>query len=104
MAWPSDETGLYPQKLGETRGVYVDLEPGRKVAWVWEETAGQGVPRLVSIFILPCGKDSEVCVQHCGFGAGPDARLLYHGFREGWEDALARLKTHLEAGKGRGKK
>lgn len=87
----------YPQGLGEVRGVFVDLQPGRKVAWLWEAQApGPGTPRLVSFFILPSGRSSEVSIQHCGFEPGPGAEPLFKGFKAGWTDALSRLKRHVE--------
>lgn len=92
------EPGVYPQALGRVRGVYVDLEPGRKVGWAWDAAGrSESVPRLVSFFIVPVRKDSEVTIQHCGFPGGPAAAPFYEGFSKGWEDMLTRLKRFLEA-------
>ena len=50
MIWPRGGRDGF----GERTGVYVDLEPARKVAWLWKAMKGEkGVPALTSVFILP---------------------------------------------------
>jgi len=82
------------------RGVFVDLEPSGKVAWLWDETSREkGVPPLVSFHIQKKGRRSEITLIHAGFRTSKTAAALKERFRAGWEDCLAKLKLHLECGK-----
>src|SRR3989338_8294171 len=71
MIWPvrRAKDGVRCPGFGERVGVFVDLEPARKVAWLWKPARGEkGVPALASIFILPArGGKSEVTLLHSGF-------------------------------------
>ena len=68
MVWPR-ELGF-----GERVGMFVDLEPARKVAWLWTPARGEkGVPSLTSIFVLPARGGSEVTLLHAGFPAAVKA-------------------------------
>jgi len=59
---------------GEREGCFVDLEAGRKVAWLWRTGSRKnGVPPLCSFFILPQRRGCEVTLLHAGFPA-PDGR------------------------------
>lgn len=89
---------LMPQrkKSLEATGVFVDLEPAQKVAWIWDErTRPKGLPALISFFIEEEGKGCRVTIIHAGFSR----RRLYEMYREKWEDALAKLKLYLESGR-----
>ncbi len=101
MVWPKDKkrTGGLPRRLGEMEAVYVDLEPGRKVAWMCGPAARRrGTPPLQSIFINPKSRGAEVSLVHTGFPArGGEKR--YGDFAVGWEDALAKLKLYVETGR-----
>ena len=100
MVWPrmKDEPD---HALGEREGTFVDLEPGRKVAWLFKPARGEkGVPPLVSVFINPVrGGACEVILVHSGFGSGGDSERLRRGYARGWEDGLAKLKLYLETGR-----
>jgi len=103
MVWPRvrAQDGVRAPGFGEREGVFVDLEPARKVAWLWKPARGErGVPALVSIFILPArGGRSEVTLLHSGFPSAASADALYRGYACGWEDGLAKLKLYLETGR-----
>jgi len=105
MIWPRLKSAAAAPGFGEREGVFVDLEPGRKVAWLWKPARGEkGVPALTSIFILPARKGSEVTLLHSGFGAKAKSRSaspeeLYCLYARAWEDGLAKLKLYLETGR-----
>jgi len=82
------------KKSLEATGVFVDLEPAKKVAWIWDErTRPPGLPALISFFIEAEGKGCRVTIVHAGFSRP----RLYDTYREKWEDALAKLKLYLES-------
>lgn len=86
--------------FGEIEGHFVDLEPGRKVAWLWRLPRRKTLfPPLSSFFILPKGRGSAVCLLHAGFSASPSADRFYDGCSQGWEDCLAKLRLYLESGR-----
>jgi len=98
MVWPKrpGRRGVF----GEREGCFVDLEPERKVAWIWRSPARQNrVPSLCSFFILPKRRGCEVTLLHAGFSSRPAADRVYCGFAQGWEDALAKLKLYIETGR-----
>lgn len=98
MVWPKSEGSR--SVFGEREGCFVDLQPERKVAWLWKAGARRDrVPPLCSFFILPKGRGSEVTLLHAGFSSRPAADRVYQSFSQGWEDALAKLKLYLETGK-----
>jgi uncharacterized protein YndB with AHSA1/START domain len=103
MVWPRvrGRDGVRAEGLGEREGVFVDLEPARKVAWLWKPARGEkGVPALTSVFMLPAGrKGSEVTLVHAGFPGAKSADRLYLGYARAWEDGLAKLKLYLETGR-----
>jgi len=98
MVWPKRPgcRGVF----GEREGWFVDLEPERKVAWMWRSSARRNlVPPLCSFFILPKQRGCEVTLLHAGFSKRPAADRGYACFAQGWEDALAKLKLYLETGR-----
>ena len=103
MIWPRvrAQEGVRAPGFGEREGVFVDLEPARKVAWLWKPVRGEkGAPSLTSIFILPArGGKSEVTLLHSGFPTAASSDKLYDGYAWGWEDGLAKLKLYLETGR-----
>jgi uncharacterized protein YndB with AHSA1/START domain len=102
MIWPrvKTATGEPAPGFGEREGVFVDLEPARKVAWLWKPARGEkGAPSLTSIFVLPTRGGSEVTLLQCGFPSAASADALYRGYARGWEDGLAKLKLYLETGR-----
>lgn len=103
MIWPVKraKAGVRCPGFGEREGVFVDLEPARKVAWLWKPALGEkGVPALASIFILPArGGKSEVTLLHSGFSAAARVDALYDVHARAWEDGLAKLKLYLETGR-----
>lgn len=99
MIWPRPRgrDGRSPG-FRERQGVFVDLEPGRKVAWLWKPVRGErSVPPLTSVFILPARRGSEITVLHAGFPAFGDR--LFEAYARAWEDGLAKLKLYLETGR-----
>jgi uncharacterized protein YndB with AHSA1/START domain len=103
MVWPrvrSELGGDLCKGLGEREGVFVDLEPGKKVAWLFKPVRGdRRAPPLVSVFIGRRRGLSEVTLLHAGFGTGPSYDELYRGYARAWEDGLAKLKLYLETGR-----
>ncbi len=96
MVWPPGRARTLP----ETRGVFVDLEPGSKVAWIIDDrTRPAGLPALVSFFIEKRGRGSRLTLVHAGFSAAKSQRRLIEKTKEKWEDCLAKLKLYLESGK-----
>lgn len=96
MVWPSG-TGC---PRGEARGVFVDLEPGQKVAWLLDpKTRPAGWPALVSFFIEKKGRRSELTLIHAGFSGAAAGRSVLACARECWEDCLAKLRLYLETGR-----
>ncbi|MCR4295673.1 MAG: SRPBCC domain-containing protein [Elusimicrobia bacterium] len=103
MIWPVKraKAGVRCPGFGEREGVFVDLEPARKVAWLWKPARGEkgAVPALASFFILPARGGSEVTFLHSGFPSSPGGDALYEGYARAWEDGLAKLKLYLETGR-----
>jgi len=104
LVWPKikDKAGAFPPHVavGESEGVFVDLEPNRKVAWIWKlPRRRSAVPPLSSIFMNPRGRKTEVTLLHAGFAAGAAGDKAYEGCSAGWADCLAKLKLYLETGK-----
>ena len=106
MVWPKircDAGGRrFPPyvAVGESEGYFVDLEPGRKVAWMWKLPSNKRfVPPLSSFFIVPRGRGSEITLVHAGFSSNPACEKYFQGCLRGWEDCLAKLKLYLEAGR-----
>lgn len=85
--------------LGDSEGYFVDLEPGRKVAWMWKLPRANRYPPLSSFFLQPSGRSCEVTLLHAGFSGKADADRYFQGCAEGWEDCLAKLKLYLETGR-----
>jgi uncharacterized protein YndB with AHSA1/START domain len=108
MVWPkirkTQENGparafpLYVA-VGDSEGYFVDLEPGRKVAWMWKLPRGRRYPALSSFFIEKSAKGCEVTLVHAGFSVKTSADRVFTGCAEGWEDCLAKLKLYLETGR-----
>jgi uncharacterized protein YndB with AHSA1/START domain len=101
MVWPRLRAGAEGgQGLGEREGVFVDLEPGKKVAWLFRPVRGEkGVPPLVSIFIEGRASKCELTMVHGGFPSAAAADGLYRSYAQAWEDGLAKLKLYLESGR-----
>lgn len=85
--------------MGESEGFFVDLEPGRKVAWIWKLPRNCQFPALSSFFIEPRGSGSEVTLLQSGFSAKPAVDKVFAGCAEGWEDCLSKLSLYLETGR-----
>jgi len=100
MVWPkAPRNGVLPRGIGEREGFFVDLEPGRKVAWIWKPSARhKAEPALNSFFIHPKRRGCEVTLLHSGFPVKGSDRA-YEGYAKGWEDCLAKLKLYLETGR-----
>lgn len=107
MVWPKlkrkngEAVQAFPPNvcLGDTEGHFVDLQPGKKVAWIWKLGRSQRYPPLSSFFIERRGRGCEVTLLHGGFSARPEADRYFQGCAEGWEDCLAKLKLYLETGR-----
>ena len=99
MVWPkSPRQADYPRGLGEKEGFFVDLEPGRKVAWMWKAN-DKTAPPLISFFLRPKARGCEVTLLHAGFPANAASGRQVACFRRGWEDCLAKLKLYCETGR-----
>ena len=108
MVWPkikkkedSGSTRAFPLHVavGDSEGYFVDLEPGRKVAWMWKLPRGRRYPALSSFFIEARRSGCEITLVHAGFSAKTSADKAFTGCAEGWEDCLAKLKLYLETGR-----
>lgn len=102
MVWPRVKRmdGTRCAGLGEREGVFVDLEPGKKVAWMFKPARGdRRAPPLVSVFIEGRRGGCEVTLLHAGFKSAPSYDELYQGYSRAWEDGLAKLKLYLETGR-----
>ena len=102
MIWPRvrREDGRQSRGLGEREGIFVDLEPGRKVAWLFNSVRGERrTPPLVSVFISGRGFSCEATLLHAGFPSSAASDELYQGYARAWEDGLAKLKLYLETGR-----
>jgi uncharacterized protein YndB with AHSA1/START domain len=106
MVWPkiSSTAGgrCFPPyvALGESEGCFVDLEPGRKVAWMWKlHRRKSAIPPLSSFFIQPRSRGCEITLLHTGFSAGVSGDKVLKGCSQGWEDCLSKLKLYLELGR-----
>ncbi len=89
-------------KNAEASGVFVDLEPKKKVAWLWDDrTRPEGVPALVSVFIeeRPRRMGSTITLVHAGFSGAASKRKLLDLYRGRWEDFIGKLRLYLDAGK-----
>lgn len=83
---------------GEARGLFVDLEPQRKVALMEDDaTRPKGDPPLTTFFLEKKGRATEVTVVCAGFAAPKPLAAS----RARWEDCLAKLKLYLETGRAR---
>jgi uncharacterized protein YndB with AHSA1/START domain len=99
MVWPRElsRDGKGAPGFGERRGVFVDLEPGHKVAWMFRPARGEkDVPALVSVFIEERRGACDVTLLHAGF---PRAASAFAAYARSWEDGLAKLKLYLETGR-----
>lgn len=97
MVWPN---GGKKGRASEATGVFVDLEPGRKVAWLWDSPPRpRWVPALVTFHIEPKPRGAQVTLIHAGFSGAASRLKLLEECRCGWEDCVAKLKLYLEAGK-----
>ena len=96
LVWPGGRRSIF----GEREGCFVDLEPERKVAWIWRPARRKNlVPVLCSFFILPRRGGCEVMLLHAGFPGRPAADRVFLAFAQAWEDGLAKLKLYLETGR-----
>lgn len=94
LIWPAIAEG--PQR--EARGAFVDLDPGKKAAWMWSAPA-RGVPPLVTFFIEERKGGSTVTVLHAGFSTADSFDSRYGTWQRLWEDCLAKLVLYLETGR-----
>jgi uncharacterized protein YndB with AHSA1/START domain len=98
MVWPRSRATA--TGLGEREGYFVDLEAGKKVAWLFKPTRGHSaVPALVSVFIDPRRDGCEVTWLHAGFPAAAVADEMFQSYARVWEDGLAKLKIYVETGR-----
>lgn len=94
------ERGFPPHvAVGDSEGYFVDLEPGRKVAWMWNLPRRKLFPPLSSFFIQKKRGGCEVTLLHAGFPNKRAADKYFQGCVQGWEDCLAKLKLYLETGR-----
>lgn len=94
LVWPA----FGEESAREARGAFVDLDPGRKVAWLWAAPA-RGVPPLVNLFIEPRRGGCTVTALHAGFSTAEAFDSRYQTWRALWEDCLAKLALYTETGR-----
>ena len=95
---------MWPSRTGRSGpvgcGAFVDLEPGKKLAWMWDTASlPRGVPLLTSLFLEPKRGGSQVTLVHAGFSARSFADRIFRSYSQGWEDCLAKLALYAESGK-----
>jgi len=96
LVWPPGQGG----RGAEGRGVFVDLEPGSKIAWLWDKRSlPRGVPPLTSVFLERGRGGCRVTLVHAGFSARHSADRLFKKCARTWEDCLAKLRLYVESGK-----
>ena len=96
LVWPSGRG----RDGFEGRGAFVDLERGKKLAWMWDKASlPRGVPPLTSLFIESKRDGCQVTLVHAGFSARPSADRVFRRYAQGWEDCLAKLSLYAESGK-----
>lgn len=96
LVWPKPRTGGAGAAVIRT-GVFMDLQPARKVAWYFQKPKQPGVPELVSVFIEPRRAHCDVTWLQSGFSS--DAEAVRGEYARLWEDALAKLRLYLETGR-----
>lgn len=98
MVWPSEDG-----EGCEASAVFVDLQPGEKVSWLFDKRSRRGgrVPALVNVFIEKRPRGSQATLLHPGFSGAASQDKLFAAFRALWAEGLARLKEHLESGRSR---
>lgn len=80
----------------EARGLFVDLEPGSKVAFMEDDsTRPKAEPALTTVFIEKRGRGAEVTLVSAGF----KGEKALDAARARWADCLAKLKLYLETGR-----
>ena len=109
MVWPKvrrrDAEGRAPRAFpahvaaGDSIGYFVDLDPGRKVAWLWKLSRRALYPPLSTFFIEKKARGCELTLVHAGFSSKPSYDKVFAGCAEGWEDCLSKLKLYLETGR-----
>ncbi len=97
LVWPKAK--IANRNLKEVRGFFVDIEPNKKIAWIWDLPSKGKYPPLSTFFIEAQGRLSEVTIVQAGFSADPKARKCFECARDSWEDCLAKLKLYLETEK-----
>lgn len=84
------------QRLGVS-GVYLDVEPERRLAfsWVWHDDEGESVDEAVDIRLEPVAAGTRLVLRHTGPWTDDSAADAY---RQGWNFTLAALAATLGAG------
>ncbi|GMG82361.1 SRPBCC family protein [Paralimibaculum aggregatum] len=85
-AWKLAATG--PKGPFHVEGVFLALEPGRRVVQSWVHVDGDGTrgnETEAEVLFEPAGTGTRVTVHHRRIRFTPDA------FREGWGQSLARI-------------
>ncbi|MBI3505926.1 MAG: SRPBCC domain-containing protein [Proteobacteria bacterium] len=93
--WPED----MDKSATRGRGTFVDLDPGRKLSWLWEpDSLPRGVPLLTTLFLEPARAGCRVTLVHAGFPAEGAAAKAFSSYSRGWEDFVAKLALYVERG------
>ena len=87
----------YPEegKGGTQEGKYLAVEPGQTVSYTWN--AGGNETR-VAFALNARGDQTEVDLQHTGFGSSPEAEQVRDMHGGVWNAYLTNLKSFLETG------
>jgi len=94
LVWPATAE----DSAREARGTFVDLDPARKVAWVWAG-APRGVPPLVSFFVEARRGGSTLTLHHGSFSTAPSASRRFQDWERLWQDGVAKLALYAETGR-----
>ena len=95
--------GRYFEKWGEQGegyliGTIVEWLPPRRLAHTWSERGWAGINTLVRLeFSHAEGGGTMLRCTHEGFERLPDGAKAQHGYQEGWEDLIRKMKACAEA-------
>lgn len=81
----------------EAKGVFTALDPGRKVAFTWED-ALTPKPTKAEFSLKPIPQGTELTLRHTGYEPGPKWAKALAMARMAWPPCLDNLKSILETG------
>ena len=78
-------------------GVYVDVQPGIRLAFSWRWKSEPGVESDVTVLLAPDGHGTLMHFEHARLGGGSA-----HDYARGWESTFAKLERSLAGGNSQG--